>query len=62
VGHGVILAPLAIVPSSDSHQTLVIALDDKHIDEMGHEVKRTLADLAALLDAVDKESVVRPAH
>jgi ankyrin repeat protein len=62
VGHGVILAPLAIVPSSDSHQTLVVAVDDQHIGETGHEVKRTLADLAALLDAVDKESVVRQGH
>lgn len=62
VGHGVILEPLAIVPSSDPHQTLIVAVDDDHIGEPGHEVKRTLADLAALLDAVDKESVVRRAH
>jgi Ankyrin repeats (3 copies) len=59
VGHGVILAPLAIIPSSDSHQTLVIAVDDQHIGQTGHEMKRTLADLADLLDAVDKQSVVR---
>jgi hypothetical protein len=29
VGHGAILEPLAIVPSSDSHQTLVVAVDDQ---------------------------------
>jgi hypothetical protein len=59
VGHGVMLEPLAIVRSSDAHRTLVVAVDDAHIGETGHEVKRTLTNLAALLDAVDKESVVR---
>jgi hypothetical protein len=58
VGHGAILEPLAIVPRSDSHQTLVVAVDDQHIGNTGHELKRMLANLAALLDAVDKESVV----
>jgi hypothetical protein len=48
-----------IVPSSDARQTLVVAVDDAHIGQTGHELKRTLADLAALLDAVDKESAVR---
>ena len=62
VGHGVLLEPLAIVPSSDSHQTLVVAVDDQHIGETGHEVKRALSNLATLLDAVDKESVVRQGH
>jgi hypothetical protein len=62
VGHGVILEPIAIVPSSDARQTLVVAVDDQHIGQTGHEVKRTLADLAALLDAVDKESTVRQGH
>jgi ankyrin repeat protein len=59
VGHGVMLEPLAIVPSSDARRTLVVAVDDKHIGETGHEVKRTLVNLAALLDAVDKQSAVR---
>ncbi len=62
IGHGVILEPLAIIPSSDARQTLVVAVDDAHIGQAGHEVKRTLADLAALLDAVDKESAVRQGH
>jgi ankyrin repeat protein len=58
IGHGVILVPLAIVPSSDARRTLLVVVDDAHIGQTGHEVKRTLADLAALLDAVDKESAV----
>jgi ankyrin repeat protein len=62
VGHGVILEPLAIVPSSDARRTLLVAVDDAHIGQTGHEVKRTLADLAALLDAVDKESAVQQGH
>jgi hypothetical protein len=58
----VIPEPLAIVRSADAHRTLIVAVDDAHIGEIGHEVKRTLTNLAALLDAVDKESAVRQGH
>jgi ankyrin repeat protein len=59
IGHGVIAVPLALIPSSDARATLVIALDDQHIGEPGHETKRTLAALADLVNAVDVRSVGR---
>ena len=62
VGHGVIAVPLALIPSSDARATLVIALDDQHIGEPGHETKRTLAGLADLVNAVDERSVGRQSH
>jgi ankyrin repeat protein len=62
IGHGVISVPLALVPSSDPRATLVIAMDDQHIGEPGHETKRTLAGLADLANAVDERSVGRRSH
>jgi ankyrin repeat protein len=62
IGHGVIAVPLALIPSSDARATLVIALDDQHIGEPGHETKRTLAGLADLVNAVDERSVGRKSH
>jgi hypothetical protein len=56
IGHGVIPAPLAVIPTSDARATLVIAMDDAHFGEPGHEVKRALADLADLLKAIDEQS------
>jgi ankyrin repeat protein len=62
IGHGVIAVPLALIPSSDARATLVIALDDQHIGEPGHETKRTLTGLADLVNAVDDRSVGRQSH
>lgn len=62
VGHGVIAVPLALIPSPDARATLVIALDDQHIGEPGHETKLSLAGLADLANAVDEGSVGRQSH
>jgi hypothetical protein len=62
VGHGVILVPLAAIPSANGRATLVIVMDDQHIGERGHEVKRALSSLGSLLDAVDKQSVMGRAY
>jgi hypothetical protein len=62
VGHGVIPAPLAIVPSVDGRTTLTVVSDDSHLGEPGHEVGRTLTELVGLLKAVDERSRPNPSR
>jgi hypothetical protein len=55
-GHGVMLAPIAVIPSRDASATLCAVLDDPHLGDPGHEIERTLTDLVDLLKAVDQKT------
>ena len=55
-GHGVMFAPIAVIPDGDVSATLCVVLDDPHLGDPGHEMRRTLVDLVDLLKAVDQRT------
>jgi hypothetical protein len=59
IGHGVIAVPLAAIPTGNKQTTLLIILDDVHLGDKGHDIKRALTDLAGLLKAADEQSRLR---
>ena len=62
VGHGVVMTPLAIIPSQDAARNLVIVMDDPHIGEPGHEpsLEQALVVLAEMLKLADQGSAGTP--
>jgi len=62
VGHGVVMTPLAVMPSRDASLTIVITMDDPHLGEPGHEpsMKKALEVLAAMLRLADEASPANP--
>jgi len=62
VGHGVVMTPLAIIPSREAARNLVIVMDDPHVGEPGHEpsLQQALAVLAEMLKLADQGSAGSP--
>jgi hypothetical protein len=59
IGHGIIAVPLAAIPTGSKQTTLLIILDDVHLGNPGHDIKRAMTDLAGLLKAADEQSRLR---